>query len=120
MTTNMHKRFKIALVNTANNLIEHGQITTRLALAKKVRPFLEKQITRAKEKSVHNFRILNSRLKNKLAVQKLINDVAPNTSNTGGYLSIIKCGFRYGDCAPMAIIKIISKNTLSKKTAGKK
>ena len=111
----MHKNFKISLVNTANNIIKHGQITTTLALAKKVRPFLEKQITRAKSNNLSNFRLLLSRLRNEEIVKQLINDVAPYTSDNGGYLSIIKCGFRYGDCAPQAIIRILKTQNNSKK-----
>lgn len=114
----IHKKTKISIVNTCNNIIEHGQIKTTVANAKKVRPFVEKQITRAKKNSLANYRLLLARLKNKKVVQKLINEVAPNTkSDQGGYTSIVKCGFRYGDAAPMAYITIQMGN---KKNAPKK
>lgn len=107
----MNPNTKVCMVNMCNSLIEHTKIKTTLSKAKKLRPFIERQITKAKIYNLANYRLLLARLKNKKTTRMLFDNIAPNTlSNTGGYTSIIKCDHRFGDCAPMAYIIINLKN----------
>ncbi len=97
--------------NMAMSVIEHEVIKTTLPKAKELRRVLEPLITLAKEDSVHNRRVAFSKLRNKEAVGKLFTDLGPrNKQRPGGYVRIVKCGFRKGDCAPMAIVQIVERN----------
>ncbi|UAT42990.1 50S ribosomal protein L17 [Anaplasmataceae bacterium AB001_6] len=100
---------KALLVNQCVSLVKHGQIRTTLAKAKTVRPFTERIVTLAKKGSLHNRRIALSRLfNNKEVISILFNEFALRYSErNGGYLRIIKDGYRKGDCAPMAIIQFV-------------
>ncbi len=95
-------------VNMLVSFFEHEIISTTLPKAKNLRPMAEKIITKAKRK-MH--RSLISSLKNNSAtVTKLINDIAPRyQSRNGGYVRIIKNGYRVGDNAPMAVIELVDR-----------
>lgn len=94
----------------ACSLIEHEQIKTTLPKAKELRPIVEKLITMAKKGSLHARRMLISKLQSNKTVKKLFDDVAPRfAARNGGYVRIMKAGFRYGDAAPMAIIEFVER-----------
>ena len=94
---------KALLQALTNSLIRHEAIKTTLPKAKELRRVAEPLITRAKEDSVHNRRIAFARLRDKEVVGKLFTEIGPRfKARQGGYLRIIKCGFRAGDNAPMA------------------
>jgi len=108
------------LRNLAVSLITHHQIQTTQARAKALRIFLEPLITRAKNATLADRRILLSRLgvRQKDAVHKLITQLAPfYLSRPGGYLRIIKNGFRPGDAAPRAIIQLVDMPKVTKQSA---
>lgn len=92
------------------SLIEHEQIKTTLAKAKELRRHIEPMITTAKEDTVANRRLAFSKLSNKKAVAKLFSVIGPrNAKRPGGYLRVLKCGYRTGDCAPMAIVQLVER-----------
>lgn len=92
------------------SLIKHEQIKTTLPKAKELRPVVEKMVTMARGGSLHARRMLVSRLQSNEVVKKLFDDLAPRfTSRPGGYLRIMKAGFRYGDAAPMAVIEFVER-----------
>lgn len=94
----------------ACSLIEHEQIKTTLPKAKELRPIVEKLITMAKKNSLHARRMLVSKLQSNRTVKKLFDDITPRFANrNGGYIRIMKAGFRYGDAAPMAIIEFVER-----------
>lgn len=96
--------------NMAISVIEHELIKTTVVKAKELRRVLEPLITLAKEDSVSNRRNAFAKLRSKEAVGKLFSDIGPrNLKRPGGYVRIIKCGFRHGDCAPMAIVEMVER-----------
>jgi large subunit ribosomal protein L17 len=96
--------------NMMVSLLQHEQITTTLAKAKELRGYIEPMITLAKLDSVHRRRIAFSRLRDREAVTKLFNDIAPHfKSRPGGYLRVLKFGYRKGDSAPMAIVELVGR-----------
>lgn len=98
------------LRNLSNALFQHEIIRTTLHRAKVLRRHAEPLITRAKSDSVANRRIVFSRLRDRDMVQKLFNDIAPrHAQRPGGYLRIVRCGFRPGDGAPMAYIELVDR-----------
>ena len=99
---------KALLANQACSLISHGRITTTLAKAKALRPYVEKLITLAKNGSLHARRQVLGTLPQPKVVTKLFSVVAEATKNRqGGYTRIVKLGQRMTDSAPMALIEII-------------
>lgn len=103
------------LANMSVSLIQHEQINTTLPKAKELRPFVEKLITVAKKGNLNARRYLISKIKSELAVEKLITTLAPRYAERhGGYIRILKAGFRYGDMAPMAYIEFVDRNIESK------
>ena len=99
---------KALLQALTNSLIRYEAIKTTLPKAKELRRVAEPLITRAKEDSVHNRRIAFSRLRDNEVVTKLFTDVGPRfKGRQGGYLRIVKCGFRAGDNAPMAYVALV-------------
>lgn len=109
--TSSHR--KSMLMNMAVSLIEHEQIKTTLPKAKELRPFVEKLVTLAKKGDLHARRMLISKLQNKEIVEKLISKLANRySSRNGGYIRILRNGFRYGDMAPMAIIEFVDNNVV--------
>jgi large subunit ribosomal protein L17 len=96
--------------NMTASLVEHEVIKTTLAKAKELRMIAEPMITLAKEDSVANRRLAFDRLRNKEAVGKLFTDLGPRyTARPGGYIRIIKCGYRAGDKAPMAYVELVDR-----------
>lgn len=96
--------------NLTASLIEHEVIKTTLPKAKELRRHAEPLITMAKEDSVAKRRLAFSRLRDKEAVGKLFNELGPRyKARPGGYLRILKCGFRAGDNAPMAIVELVDR-----------
>ena len=96
--------------NMMTSLIEHEEIKTTIPKAKELRGFLERLITISKVDTVAKRRIVFSRIRSKEAVAKLFNDLGPRfKERPGGYLRILKCGYRAGDKAPMAIVQLVDK-----------
>lgn len=101
---------KATMQNMAASLIEHEIIQTTVPKAKELRRELEPLITRAKEDSLHNRRLAFDRLRNRDAVQKLFIELGPRfAKRPGGYLRIMRCGFRAGDAAPMAYVELVER-----------
>ena len=101
------------LANMACSLIEHKRINTTVAKAKALQRFVEPMITKSKEDTTHNRRIVYSRLRQKEAVAELFRDVAVKVGDRpGGYTRIIKLGNRLGDNADMALIELVDYNEL--------
>ena len=113
---------KALLSNMACSLIEHKRINTTVAKAKALRVYVEPLLTKAKEDTTHNRRIVFSYLQNKEAVTELFRTVAPKIAErNGGYCRIIKTGFRLGDGADTAMIELVDFNELySAKSDAKK
>jgi len=92
------------------SLFEHELIKTTLPKAKELRRVAEPLITLAKTDSVANRRLAFDRLRDRGLVTKLFNELGPRyTERPGGYLRILKCGFRTGDKAPMAIVELVDR-----------
>jgi large subunit ribosomal protein L17 len=101
---------KAMLQSLANAMIRHEAIKTTLPKAKELRRVVEPLITRAKTDSVHNRRIAFARLRDNETVAKLFTELGPHFSERpGGYMRIIKCGYRTGDKAPMAYIELVGR-----------
>ena len=106
--TSSHR--KAMFKNMTVSLIQHELIRTTLPKAKELRREAEPLITLAKVDSVANRRLAFNRLRDRDAVTKLFNHIAPRFANRpGGYTRILKCGFRPGDCAPMAFIELLDR-----------
>ena len=104
---------KSMLANMACSLIEHKRINTTVAKAKALKQFVEPMITKSKEDTTHNRRIVFARLRQKEAVAELFRDVAPKVGDRpGGYTRIIKLGNRLGDNADMAMIELVDFNEI--------
>ncbi len=96
--------------NMSNSLFQHEIIKTTVARAKELRGIAEPLITLAKEDSVAHRRLAFNRLRDREAVTKLFNELGPRyQSRPGGYLRIMKCGFRTGDKAPMAYVELVDR-----------
>lgn len=109
------------LQNMAASLILHKRINTTVAKAKALRSFVEPLLTKAKEDSTHNRRVVFGHLQNKEAVTELFKTVAPKIENrNGGYTRVIKTGFRLGDGADTALIELVDFNELYKAEEAKK
>lgn len=101
---------KAMFKNMANSLIDHEVIRTTLPKAKELRRFIEPLITASKNDSVAKRRQVFSRLRDRDSVTKLFNTLAPRyKARPGGYLRILKCGFRTGDSAPMAYVELVDR-----------
>lgn len=108
---NIKSSHKTALFsNMANSLFKHELIKTTLPKAKELRSFAEPLITLSKVDNVAKRRLAFSRLKDRHVVTKLFNELGPRYQNrAGGYLRIMKCGFRAGDDAPMAYVELVDR-----------
>ncbi|MCS4504067.1 50S ribosomal protein L17 [wastewater metagenome] len=96
--------------NMAASLFHHEAIRTTLPKAKELRGVAEPLITLAKEDSVANRRLAFSRLRDKQAVDKLFSELGPRyQQRPGGYLRVLKAGFRAGDNAPMALVELVDR-----------
>ena len=106
--TSSHR--KAMFRNMAVSLFEHGLIRTTLPKAKTLRSFVEPLITLAKSDSVSNRRLAYNRLQDKKILGKLFTEIGPkNQARPGGYLRVLKAGFRPGDNAPMAIVEMVER-----------
>ncbi len=98
--------------NLSNSLIEHKRIQTTLQKAKALRGYFEPLVTRAKDNSTHNRRIVFAELQNKEALKELFGPIAAAVGDRpGGYVRIIRTGYRHGDAADMAMIELVDFNT---------
>jgi large subunit ribosomal protein L17 len=101
---------KLILANLATQLFEHGRITTTEAKARRLRPFAEKLITKAKKGDLHNRRLAATVIRDKGVLHALFTEIAPQFENRpGGYTRITKIGPRRGDNAPMAVIELVTE-----------
>jgi len=104
---------KAMLANMACSLIEHKRINTTVAKAKALKGFVEPMITKSKNDTTHNRRLVFSKLRQKEAVTELFRDVAAKVGDRpGGYTRIIKLGNRLGDNADMAMIELVDYNEI--------
>ncbi len=104
---------KAMLANMSCSLIEHKRINTTVAKAKALRRFVEPIITKSKEDTTHNRRIVFSYLRDKFAVTELFKEIAVKIADRpGGYLRIIQLGNRQGDNAPMAMVELVDYNEI--------
>ena len=107
-----HRRSMFA--NMAVSLIKHEQIKTTLPKAKELRPIIEKLITKGKTNTLHVRRQLISFLRDEAMTEKLLTVLAPRyQARPGGYVRVLKAGFRFGDCAPMGIIELVDRDRIS-------
>jgi large subunit ribosomal protein L17 len=98
------------LRNMATSLLRHEIIKTTLPKAKELRRIAEPLITLGKNATLANRRLAFSRLRDRDIVGKLFNELGPRYSTRpGGYLRILKCGFRNGDNAPMALVELVDR-----------
>jgi large subunit ribosomal protein L17 len=96
--------------NMAGSLVKHEVIKTTLPKAKELRRVIEPLITLAKQDSVANRRLAFARTRDKEVVGKLFNELGPRyEQRPGGYIRILKCGFRAGDNAPMAFVELVDR-----------
>ncbi len=110
-----HEHRKALFSNMAGSLIEHEQIKTTLPKAKELGPIVEKLITLAKRGDLHARRQAASKLKQDAYVSKLFDVLGPRyKERQGGYVRVLKAGFRYGDMAPMAIIELVDRDPAAK------
>jgi len=101
---------KAMFSNMSCSLIEHELIKTTLAKAKELRRYIEPLVTNSKVDSVAKRRQVFSQLRSKAAVGKLFTDLGPRyKERPGGYVRVLKCGFRPGDNAPMAIVEFVDR-----------
>jgi large subunit ribosomal protein L17 len=106
---------KAMFANMSAALITHEQVTTTLPKAKDLRPVVEKLVTLAKKGSLHARRQAISQIKDLPAVKKLFDVIAPRyKARKGGYLRIVKAGFRFGDAAPVAVIEFVDRDVEAK------
>lgn len=114
--TSAHR--KALLANLACQLIEHKRINTTLAKAKSLRTYVEPMITKSKNDTVHNRRLVFSKLQDKEAIKELFDTVSNKVADRpGGYTRIIKLQPRTGDAADMAMIELVDFNSLYTKEA---
>jgi len=101
--------------NMSASLIKHEQIVTTLPKAKELRPFVEKLVTLAKSGTLHDRRIAISRVRDVAQVGKLFDVLAKRYADrNGGYIRIMKAGFRHGDNAAMAVIEFVDRDEAAK------
>jgi large subunit ribosomal protein L17 len=106
---------KALLKNLANSLIKHKRINTTLAKAKALRVYLEPLVTKSRDNTTHSRRVVFSYLQSKESIQELFGPIAIKIADRpGGYLRIIKTGFRKGDAADMALIEFVDYNEVYK------
>ncbi len=111
---------KAMFANLAVSLIEHEQIVTTLPKAKDLRPIVEKLVTLGKRGDLHARRQVIAQIGNESVVKRLFDTIAPRyATRNGGYLRIMKAGFRHGDNAAMAVIEFVDRDNSAKGAADK-
>ena len=110
---------KLLLANLAKALFEHGRITTTEAKARRLRPYAERLVTKAKKGDLHNRRQVLQVITDKSIVHTLFTEIGPRYENRpGGYTRITKIGNRRGDNAPMAVIELVEALTVAQQATG--
>jgi len=113
-----HEHRKALFANMAGSLIEHEQIKTTLPKAKELKRVVDKLVTLGKRGDLHARRQAASRLKQDAHVEKLFSVLGPRYKDRqGGYVRVLKAGFRYGDMAPMAIVELVERDVDAKGAA---
>jgi large subunit ribosomal protein L17 len=113
-----HEHRKALFANMAGSLIEHEQIKTTLPKAKELKRVADKLITLGKRGDLHARRQAAARLKQDAHVAKLFDVLGPRyAERQGGYVRVLKAGFRYGDMAPMAIVELVDRDPDAKGAA---
>lgn len=111
--TSSHRKAMFANMSAA--LIKHEQIVTTLPKAKELRPIVEKLITLGKRGDLHARRQAIAQMRDETQVQKLFGVLGPRYKDRqGGYIRILKAGFRYGDNAPVAVIELVDRDPEAK------
>ena len=101
--------------NMSAALVKHEQITTTLAKAKELRPYVEKLVTLAKKGGLSNRRLAHSRMLDDTQLKKLFDVIGPRyAERAGGYTRVVKAGIRASDAAPMAIIEFVDRDVSAK------
>ena len=109
---------KAMFKNMAASLVEHEQIVTTLPKAKEIRPIVERLVTLGKRGDLHARRQLIAQVGSAELAGKLIATIAPRYANrNGGYLRIMKAGFRHGDNAPLAVVEFVDRDVSAKGAA---
>ncbi|MDD5241683.1 MAG: 50S ribosomal protein L17 [Sulfuricella sp.] len=116
---NVTSSHRLAMLrNMAVSLLNHEVITTTLPKAKELRRIAEPLITLGKKPTLANRRLAFDRLRDRDVVGKLFSELGPRfQTRNGGYLRILKCGFRKGDNAPMAIVELLDRPEVAEETA---
>ena len=116
-----HEHRKAMFANMACALIKHEQITTTVPKAKELRPIVEKLVTMAKHadkdksRALHLRRLVVSRIRDRDMAKKLFDTLGPRYGErNGGYIRIMKAGYRYGDNAPLAVIEFVDRDEAAK------
>ena len=110
-----HEHRSAMFANMAAALVKHEQITTTLPKAKELRPVLERLITLAKKGDLASRRLVASRMRDETQTKKLFDVIGPRyAARPGGYLRIMKAGFRHGDNAPVAVIEFVDRDVAAK------
>lgn len=110
-----HEHREALFANMAASLIKHEQIVTTLPKAKELRPVVERLVTLAKKGGLNNHRLVVSRMGDETQAKKLFDVIAPRyKERNGGYLRIMKAGFRHGDNAPVAVIEFVDRDVDAK------
>ena len=105
---------RLILANLATSLFQHGRITTTEAKARRLRPYAERLITKAKKGDLHNRRLIQEQIRDKDVVHRLLAEIGPFFADRpGGYTRIVKTLPRKGDNAPMAVIELVNERTAS-------
>ena len=105
---------RLILANLATSLFQHGKITTTAAKAKRLRPYAERLITKAKRGDLHNRREIQKLIRDRETVHRLMHEIGPFFADrNGGYTRITKTLSRQGDNAPMAVIELVSQKTVT-------
>jgi len=111
--THAHRQAMFA--NMAQALVKHEQIVTTLPKAKDLRPVVERLITLGKRGDLHARRLLIARTRSEATAAKILDVLAPRyKERPGGYIRILKAGFRYGDNAPLAVIELVDRDVDAK------
>ena len=110
-----HEHRTAMFANMAASLVKHEQIVTTLPKAKELRPVLERLITLAKKGDLASRRLVASRMRDETQTKKLFDVIGPRyASRAGGYLRIMKAGFRHGDNAAVAVIEFVDRDVSAK------
>src|SRR3954462_10989398 len=110
-----HEHRRAMFANMAASLIKHEQILTTLPKAKELRPIVEKLVTLGKRGDLHARRQAISEIRDVAMVRKLFDVLGPRyRERQGGYIRVLKAGFRYGDSAPVAVIEFVDRDVAAK------